>query len=111
MSTKRKTRPVAGTTGRERQGNSLAGVFPCSDFTTSTGQRQDVSDLLCVGEQNGQTMKHLQKILGDDSRSIRVRIERERKNTPILSGGTGYFLPERDEEVRKFCASMRHRAR
>lgn len=111
MNAKKETRPVAGTTGRVRQETACGARFPRSDSTTPGASRQAVSDLLCAGERNGKTLKQLKEILDGDGRSIRAQIERERRDTPILSGQTGYFLPECDDEVRRFCASMRHRAR
>ena len=97
-------------TGTKEKRQGVAAV-PCVHSTTPQAQRQAVSDLLCAGEQNGKTLKQLKEILGGDGRSIRARIEQERKNIPILSGQTGYYLPEHEDEVRRFCVSMRHRAR
>lgn len=111
MNAKKETHPTAATVERAGQETACGAHFPYSDSTTPEAGRQAVSDLLCAGEQNGKTLKRLKEILGGDGRSIRAQIERERRDTPILSGQTGYFLPEREDEVRRFCASMRHRAR
>lgn len=111
MNAKKETHPTAATVERAEQETACGARFPHSDSTTPETGRQAVSDLLCAGEQNGKTLKQLKEILGGDGRSIRAQIERERRDIPILSGQTGYFLPEREDEVRRFCASMRHRAR
>lgn len=104
-----------GTPTGTRQENDLAGVFPCLNCTTPPAQRQvpkvRVADFLDVGEKNGLTMKQLQGILPGDSRSIRARIERERRIVPICSNEHGYFLPASEDEVRQFLVSMRHRGR
>lgn len=111
MNAKKETHPTAATVERAGQETACGARFPHSDSTTPEAGRQAVPDLLCAGEQNGKTLKQLKEILCVDGRSIRAQIEKERRDTPILSGQTGYFLPEREDEIRRFCASMRHRAR
>lgn len=111
MSEKRNAPGSAATLTGARRETACGARFPHFDSTTPEVGRQAVSDLLCAGEQNGKTLKQLKEILGGDGRSIRARIEQERKNIPILSGQTGYYLPEYEDEVRRFCVSMRHRAR
>lgn len=104
-----------GTPTGTGQENDLAGVFPCLDCTTPPVQRQvpkvRVANFLSAGEQNGQTLKQLREILPGDGRSLRAQIERERRDTPILSGQSGYYLPACEDEIRRFCGSMRRRAR
>lgn len=104
-----------GTPTGTGQENDLADVFPCLDCTTPPVQRQvpkvRVADFLSAGEQNGQTLKQLREILPGDGRSLRAQIERERRDTPILSGQSGYYLPACEDEIRRFCGSMRRRAR
>lgn len=112
MSDKRNARPAGGTAERAKETAACGrAAISISDSTTPGAGRQAVSDLLCAGEQNGQTLKQLREILPGDGRSLRAQIERERRTTPILSGPTGYYLPGSTDEVRRFCASMRHRAR
>lgn len=84
-----------------------------ADSTTGNegSQPSRVSDFLGTGEQDGKTMRELRQSLNDDPRKIRLRIERERRDIPILSGKTGYYLPAYESEVRQFCSSMRRRAR
>lgn len=118
MTQKGKSRPlVAQETGRTERTETAAGMTHNSycNTTTSTAQRQVpklcISDFLGVGEENGKTLKELREILNGDGRSIRAQIERERRTTPILSGKSGYFLPACEDEVRRFDASMKRRAR
>lgn len=117
MTRKKDARPADGAAEQaaEQVQASRQGHTSDSDFTTGNAGRQVfktvIADFLGTGEQNGQTMKQLREILDADSRSIRARVERERRDTPILSGQSGYYLPATEDEVRQFCASMRHRAR
>lgn len=115
MSDKRNVPAGGGTPTGTGQENDLAGVFPCLDCTTPPVQRQvpkvRVADFLSAGEQNGQTLKQLREILPGDGRSLRAQIERERRDTPILSGQSGYYLPACEDEIRRFCGSMRRRTR
>lgn len=90
-------------------------ALSCSHDTTTPARRQvprlAIADFLDTGERNGKTLKELREILNGDGRTIRARIEQERRSSPILSGQSGYYLPENENEVARFCASMRHRAR
>lgn len=118
MTNKKKTPGSAATlTGAGQvETAALAGTaISCSDFTTAQKGRQvprlTIADFLDTGERNGKTLKELREILNGDGRTIRARIEKERRSSPILSGQSGYYLPESENEVVRFCASMRHRAR
>ena len=72
-----------------------------------------VSDLLHEGSENGVTLTELVQLTGEDERSIRRRIQRERKaGTLILSDNqSGYFLPATEDEIKRFIRSMSRRAR
>lgn len=111
MNKAEKSRPlVAQETGRAE--TACGARFPHSDSTTAAADRQAVSDLLCVGEENGVTMKRLLQVLNGDSRTVRLRIEYERKNgCPILSGRNGYWICGSPDEAKQFCRSMRSRAK
>lgn len=71
-----------------------------------------VSDVLCRGKANAQTMRELRQILNGDSRSIRLQIERERRSgCPIVSDCQhGYWIAETRAEIETFVRSMRARA-
>lgn len=113
MSDKRKSRPlVAQETGQAETALCRAAIS--SDyFTTGGADRQlRVSDVLCRGRENAQTMRELRQVLDGDSRSIRLQIEHERRNgVPIVSDCQhGYWLAETRAEIETFVRSMRARA-
>lgn len=58
------------------------------------------------------TLRELVRITGYDERKVRQMIAAERRTgVPILSDNRrGYYLPTSDDETRRFCRSMRHRA-
>ena len=76
------------------------------------GRQLRVSDILCRGRENAQTMRELKQVLNGDSRSIRLQIEQERRSgCPIVSDCQhGYWLAETRAEIETFCRSMRARA-
>lgn len=57
-------------------------------------------------------LRELVRITGYDERKVRHMIAAERRaGIPILSDNQrGYYLPTSDDETRRFCRSMRHRA-
>ena len=76
-------------------------------------KRYLVSDLLHEGSENGVTLAELVQLTGEDARSIRRRIQTERKagNLILTDNKSGYFLPASEYEVRRFIRSMSNRAR
>lgn len=62
-------------------------AISCNYSTTAPAGRQlRVSDILCRGRGNAQTMRELKQVLNGDSRSIRLQIEQERRRgCPIVS--------------------------
>lgn len=114
MNDKRKSRPVAGTTGRARRETACEARSSCKHFITDGAERQPlrVSDFLGTGEENAQTMKQIREIYHGDSRSIRQAIQKERlSGIAVLSGAHGYWLAGDEGEVERFCASMGSRRR
>lgn len=114
MTRERNTRPVAGTT-RRAEAETAAGqaAISMSNCTTGGAGRQlSVSDVLCKGKENAQTMRELRQILNGDSRSIRLQIEHERRGgCPIVSDCQhGYWLAETRAEIENFVRSMKARA-
>lgn len=71
-----------------------------------------VSDLLHEGAENGTTLTELVQLTGEDERSIRRRIQMERKSGKLIlsDNQSGYFLPASEYEVRRFIRSMSSRA-
>lgn len=72
-----------------------------------------ISDLLHEGAENGITLTELVQLTGEDERSIRRRIQTERKAGKLIltDNKSGYFLPASEYEVRRFICSMSSRAR
>lgn len=58
------------------------------------------------------TRRELERLTGLDGRSVRLLIERERREgVPILAdNASGYFLPASEDERAACVRSMRHRA-
>lgn len=71
-----------------------------------------ISALLLHGRENAIPRSHLESITGLDGRTVRLMIERERRNgVPILADNkTGYFLPGNEDEKARWVKSLRHRA-
>ena len=72
-----------------------------------------VSDLLHEGAENGTTLAELVRLAGEDERSIRRRIQAERKagNLILADCKNGYFLPTSTLDIQRFISSMSRRSR
>ena len=72
-----------------------------------------VSDLLHEGRENGMTLAELVQLTGEDERSIRRRIQTERKAGKLILSDckSGYFLPTSTLDVQRFISSMSRRSR
>lgn len=113
MSDKRKSRPlVAQETGQAETATGQAAISMPYCNMAPAGRQLRVSDILCRGRGNAQTMRELKQVLNGDSRSIRLQIEQERRRgCPIVSDCQhGYWLAETRAEIETFCRSMRSRA-
>ena len=116
MKTTKNARPGAGTPERattETVAFSGAAISSCNHFNTAAAGRQiRVSDLLSRGRENAVPLRHLQNLLNADGRTIRLMIERERRDgVPICADNqTGYYLPGNTQEQMACVRSMRHRA-
>lgn len=114
MPKNKKARPSAGTPERAMmETTARKASVSVSQFTTSDADRQrKVSDLLSRGRENAVPLRHLQNLLNADGRTIRLLIERERRNgVPICADNqTGYYLPSSAQEKTACVRSMRHRA-
>ncbi len=114
MNTKEKSRPRRQPgTGRAETAAFGGAAISCSHSTTGgTGRQLRVSDVLCRGKENAQTMRELRQVLNDDSRTIRLEIEYARRHgLPIVSDcQRGYWIAENEHEKARFVRSMMHRA-
>ena len=72
-----------------------------------------VSDLLHEGAENGTTLTELVQLTGEDERSIRRRIQTERKAGKLILSDckSEYFLPTSTLDVQRFISSMSRRSR
>ena len=72
-----------------------------------------VSDLLHEGSENGMTLTELVQLTGEDERSIRRRIQTERRAGKLILSDckSGYFLPTRTLDIQRFISSMSRRSR
>lgn len=109
------TRPTGGTAGRaaETGSASRADTTSKSQFTPNgLGGQRKIADLLSYGRENAVPRRHLEKLTGLDGRTVRLMIERERREgVPILADNvTGYYLPATEHERAACVRSMRHRA-
>ena len=71
-----------------------------------------VADYLGYGQAAAVPLAQLVNMTGQDGRTIRLAIERERRaGVPIVSDNQrGYWLANDPTEIQQFSRSMRHRA-
>lgn len=102
---------VPAPTGAE--GKGLPTGFPYSDSNTHRKGNPLISDLLHAGAENALTLRELVQLTGEDERSIRRRIQQERKAGKLILSDCqhGYFLPAGESDVRRFIGSMSNRAK
>ena len=102
---------VPAPTGAE--GKGLPTRFPYSDSNTHRKGNPLISDLLHAGAENALTLRELVQLTGEDERSIRRRIQQERKAGKLILSDCqhGYFLPAGESDVRRFIGSMSNRAK
>lgn len=94
-------------------GKGLPTGFPVSNSITHRKGNPLISDFLHAGTQNALTLRELVQLTGEDERTIRRRIQRERKAGILILSDCqhGYFLPDNESDVRRFIRSMSRRSR
>ena len=72
-----------------------------------------ISDVLHEGAEKGTTLAELVQLTGEDERSIRRRIQAERKAGKLILADckNGYFLPTSTLDIQRFIRSMSRRSR
>lgn len=72
-----------------------------------------ISDLLHEGAEKGTTLAELVQLTGEDERSIRRRIQAERKAGKLILADckNGYFLSTSTLDIQRFIRSMSRRSR
>lgn len=80
---------------------------------TLTQKKFLISDLLHEGAENGTTLTELVQLTGEDERSIRRRIQTERKAGKLILSDckSGNFLPTSTLDIQRFIRSMSRRSR
>ena len=113
MRDKKEKAPAGAETPTRAAGKGLATTFSLRDHNTAIQKKLLISDLLHPGSENGMTLTELVQLTGEDERSIRRRIQRERKAGELIlsDNQSGYFLPATEDEVKRFIRSMSRRAR
>nr|DAI77083.1 MAG TPA: biotin protein ligase [Caudoviricetes sp.] len=108
---KEKAPAGAGTPTRARN-EDFAVNHSVSHFITYDGKTLQIFELLHVGAENALTLRELVQLTGEDERSIRRRIQAERKAGKLIlsDNQNGYFLPENPADVQRFARSMSRRA-
>lgn len=111
--TERKKAPAGAGTPTRAMGKGLVTSFPNQEYTIAPEKKLRISDLLQPGSENGLTLSELVRLMGEDERSIRRRIQAERKAGKLIlsDNKSGYFLPASEHEVRRFIRSMSNRSR
>ena len=101
----------AGTPTRARN-EDFAVIHSAIDSITDDGKTLQIFELLHVGAENALTLRELVQLTGEDERSIRRRIQAERKAGKLILSDClhGYFLPENPSDVQRFARSMSRRA-
>lgn len=94
---KKRARPSVGALGRAVETGSAMQADTTSkpQFTPNgPGGQRKVADLLSHGRENAIPRRELEKLTGLDGRTVRLMIERERREgSPILAdNATGYYL-------------------
>lgn len=110
METKKEARSSAATPERAENGGMRGDTLPKEDFNTLAG---GIASLLLRGPENAVSLRDLERLTGENGRTIRRQIEVERRRgTPILSDcKNGYYLPACDYDRQRFVGSMMGRAR
>ena len=114
MTEKGNARHGAGTPKRAKESESAvrADTIARLNFISVEPKIQEISSLLLPGRRNALSRRDLEAMTGLDGRTIRLMIERERREgVPILAdNATGYYLPATEHEKAACVRSMRHRA-
>ena len=104
--------PAGAGTPTEERNEDFEVNHSTSNSNTDGDKTLHISDLLHVGAENALTLRELVQLTGEDERSIRRRIQAERKAGKLILSDClhGYFLPASEQEARRFIRSMSGRA-
>ena len=109
----KRARPDAATSRRARQEKQRTSSNSRNKhITQAPGGQWGIADLLLPGRENAIPRRELERLTGLDGRTVRLMIERERREgRPILAdNAAGYYLPATEHKRAARVYSMRHRA-
>ena len=114
MSNNEKTHPTAATVeraGAERT-TGRASISITYSNTTATTRQRSIVDYLGRDRESARKGRELCAALDVDSRTLRQRIELERRNGAaiVADNRSGYWLTDDPAEAQAFVRSMRRRA-
>ena len=109
---KNRSTPANVAASAEARNEDFAVNHSACDFIMDSRKTLQVFGLLHVGAENALTLRELVQLTGEDERSIRRRIQAERKAGKLIlsDNQNGYFLPENPADVQRFARSMSRRA-
>ena len=112
MRIEKENAPAGAGTPTEARNEDFEVNHSTSNSNTDGDKTLHISDLLHVGAENALTLRELVQLTGEDERSIRRRIQAERKAGKLILSDClhGYFLPASEQEARRFIRSMSGRA-
>ena len=112
MRTKKRTAPARVAARTEARNEDFAVNHSAIDSIMDSRKTLQIFELLHVGAENALTLRELVQLTGEDERSIRRRIQAERKAGKLILSDClhGYFLPASEQEARQFIRSMSRRA-
>lgn len=111
----KENRPSADTLEREAVGTTACKAsLPTSNCTPNVAPGQPaIADFLGRSRETARTGRELCAALDMDSRTLRQRIEAERRAGALIvaDNASGYWITDDPGEAQRFARSMQHRAR
>lgn len=104
--------PAGAGTPTEARNEDFEVNHSAFDSIMDSRKTLQIFELLHVGAENALTLRELVQLIGEDERSLRRRIQAERKAGKLILSDClhGYFLPASEQEARRFIRSMSGRA-
>ena len=104
--------PAGAGTPTEARNEDFEVNHSAFDSIMDSRKTLQIFELLHVGAENALTLRELVQLIGEGERSLRRRIQAERKAGKLILSDClhGYFLPASEQEARRFIRSMSGRA-
>ena len=112
MRIEKENAPAGAGTPTEARNEDFEVNHSAFDSIMDSRKTLQIFELLHVGAENALTLRELVQLTGEDERSLRRRIQAERKAGKLILSDClhGYFLPASEQEARRFIRSMSGRA-